>query len=146
MAAVSAPHVREVQIVPVQPEAAERRTLDFRRRQDAVELEDMVFLVKIYLEQPLKPTGAGYALYLGDDRVQKYSAFKGGLYFNVYDPRFLQQRAGAPIRFTIDDRDFIDTGVRLPALQIPGATEFRALSAMKRDDRRLPTKLEALRQ
>jgi hypothetical protein len=62
-----------------------------------------VYVVKVYLAHvDALETGRGLAPYVGDEWVQKYAGFPGGIYFNVYDPTHLARLTGQPIRFTSD--------------------------------------------
>jgi hypothetical protein len=47
-------------------------------------------------------------------KISFASGLKNGIYFKVYDPAFLEDYAGEPVRFTTDGQDFIDTGAIFP--------------------------------
>jgi hypothetical protein len=87
--ATQAPTVTSIEIVPVQPDPADRKILAFQRAHTARPLEHVAYVVKIFLAEVLPPTGAGFALYLGQTPIPRYSGFDGGIYFTVHDPRFL---------------------------------------------------------
>jgi hypothetical protein len=110
------PKVTKVEIVMVQPEAADHRKLAHIRAASNPTAEPILYLVKIYLEQPLPVTGSGYALYLGDEHIPKYTGFPGGIYFKVHDRGILERLRGKPIRFCTDMQEFVETTANLPAL------------------------------
>ena len=93
--------------------------------------------MKIRLDKVPEPTGDGWALYVGDTRIPKYWEYSGGIYFKVLDDTFLAEHQGEPLRFSHDDRTFVNTGVNLPGPEAPHPT------ASKRA-RRLPLQSEVL--
>ncbi len=145
MTAPNPPKVSSVQIVPVQPEPADESRIAFLRANQNLPLEDVLYLVKVYLEEELPVEGQGYALYVGDDWVQKYSGFNGGIFFNVYDPGFVEEHAGQTIRFTRDHESFIETGVQFPGFTSPEPTAFRLREMNAAERVTLPSKRDALR-
>jgi CheY-like chemotaxis protein len=144
--ATQVPTVTSVEIVPVQPEPADRKVLAFQRARTNRPLEDVAYIVKIFLADELPPTGAGFALYLGHTPVPRYSGFDGGIYFTVHDPQFLADHVGQPIRFEHDSGQVVKTDARLPELLTPEATRFGLLSVQATAGVILPTKREALTQ
>jgi hypothetical protein len=100
-------------------------------------LPAMAFIVKIRLEKVPEPTGDGWALYVGDTRIPKYWEYSGGIYFKVFDQTFLADHQGEPLRFSHNDKDFMNTGVNLPG---PGAARARA----KTGTLRLPLQSDVL--
>lgn len=140
------PKVTNVEIVPVDPEVADRRNLAYLRAKNNVALEDVTYLVKLYLDVPLPATGAGLALYIGDTPIAKYWQFAKGIYFNVYDPSFVAAHAGEEIRFSEDRETFIETGSNLPGFPTPAPVQFGLLAANAVAGQPLLSKADALKQ
>jgi hypothetical protein len=131
------PKVVSAAVVAAQPTDADspmigRLSAELNRR-----LPPTAFIVKIQLEQIPEPTGDGWALYVGDTRIPKYWEYPGGIYFKVFDQTFLVDHHGEPLRFSHNDKDFVNTGVKLPG---PGA----ARASAKLDTRNLPLQSDVL--
>jgi hypothetical protein len=144
MTAPNPPKVSSVQIMPVQPEPADEARIAFLRANRNLPLEDVLYLAKIYLEGELPVEGEGYALYVGDEWIRKYWGFNGGIFFNVYDPRFVEEHAGQAIRFTRDHKSFIDAGVQFPGFSSPEPATFRLRAMNAAEEVTLPLKRNAL--
>jgi hypothetical protein len=132
------PNFTKVEIVMVQPEAADHRKIAHIRATSNPAIQPVLYLVKVYLEKPLPATGSGYALYLGEERIPKYTEFPGGIYFDVHDPIILERHRGEPIRFRTDMQEFVKSTANLPA--IPVSTLDASGQAS------LPTKSDALQK
>lgn len=124
------PKVVSAEVVAAQPTDADKSLLARLATELQRRLPASAFIVKIRLDRVPEPTGDGWALYVGDTRIPKYWEYAGGIYFKVFDDTFLTEHQGEPLRFSHDDRTFVNTGVTLPG---PGA---RATAA--RGARRLP--------
>jgi hypothetical protein len=116
------PKVISAEVVAAQPTDADtpmiaRLSTELNRRLPAT-----AFIVKIRLENIPEPTGDGWALYVGDTRIPKYWEYPGGIYFKVFDQAFLADHQGEPLRFSHNDKDFVDTGVNLPRTGVARAT------------------------
>jgi hypothetical protein len=125
------PKIVSAAVVATQPTAADspmigRLSSELNRRLPAA-----AFIVKIRLEKVPEPTGDGWALYVGDTRIPKYWEYPGGIYFKVFDPAFLSEHQGERLRFSHNDKDFVNTGVKLPGPGVAGA-------GAKSDARKLP--------
>jgi len=117
------PKVVSAAVVAAQPTDADkpmiaRLSTELNRRLPAT-----AFIVKIRLEKIPEPTGDGWALYVGDTRIPKYWEYPAGIYFKVFDQTFLADHQGEPLRFSHNDKDFVNTGVNLPG---PGVARARA--------------------
>jgi hypothetical protein len=133
------PKVVSAAVVAAQPTAADspmigRLSIELNRRLPAA-----AFIVKIRLEKVPEPTGDGWALYVGDTRIPKYWEYPGGIYFKVFDPAFLSEHQGERLRFSHNDKDFVNTGVKLPG---PGGAGASARS----DAGRLPLQSDVLNE
>ena len=122
------PKVVSATVVPTQPTAADspmiaRLSTEVNRRLPAT-----AFIVKIELEKVPEPTGEGWALYVGDTRIPKYWEYPGGIYFKVLDETFLADHQGESLRFSQDEKTFVNTGVKLPG---PGRTRARAATVSR---------------
>ena len=108
------PKIVSVDVIPSRPKPADVRKIHFIQAQEKLSLEEVALIVRIRLKSMPPATSQGFELYLGDYRVSKYWAFQGGIYFKVYNPRFLKKHGGKQIRFAIEGDRFYDTGLRLP--------------------------------
>jgi hypothetical protein len=113
MTAFTSPKVVAVEVVPSQPTDSDRGVIAHLKARDGTPLQDVTYLVKIQFEEIPPVTSHGWALYVNDQRIPKYWAYKDGIYFKVLDPNFLVEQDGQPIRFSLDGVDFIDTGKKL---------------------------------
>ena len=138
MNTLTPPKIAAVDIIPAQPTEADRHAIAHLSGLDVKKLEDVAYLVKVQFEELPAVTSQGWALYLGDYRVPKYSAYKEGIYFKVFDPHFFTEHDGDPIRFSLDGSNFIETKKKLvhPKAKLQKAT---------RDAARLRTQEEVLR-
>jgi hypothetical protein len=119
------PKAISAQVVATQPTAADKPMLASLSSELNRSLPASAFIVKIKLDKVPEPTGAGWALYVGDTRIPKYWEYPGGIYFKVLDDTFLAEHRGKPLRFSQDDRTFVKTGVKLPGPESPGPTDSR---------------------
>lgn len=133
------PKAISAEVVATEPTAADKPMLASLSSELNRSLPDSAFIVKIKLDKVPEPTGAGWALYVGDTRIPKYWEYPGGIYFKVLDDTFLAEHRGKPLRFSQDDRTFVKTGVKLPGPQSPGPTDSRRA-------RRLPLQSEVLNE
>ena len=131
------PKVVSAQVVATQPTDADKPMLASLSSELDRRLPASAFIVKIRLDKVPEPTGAGWALYVGDTRIPKYWEYPGGIYFKVLDDTFLAEHRGKPLRFSQDDRTFVKTGVTLPGPESPGPSDSRGA-------RRLPLQSEVL--
>lgn len=114
--AAELPNVTNVEIVVVQPEAADLRAIEHLRATSNPSIEPVLYLVKIYLEKQPPVTGSGYTLYVGKELVRSYAGFRRGIYFNVHDRAILDRHRGEPIRFCTDLQECVDSTATLPAI------------------------------
>ena len=133
------PKVVSAEVVAAQPTDADKPMLDSLSSELHRTLPAAAFIVKIRLDTVPEPTGAGWALYVGDTRIPKYWEYAGGIYFKVLDDTFLAEHQGKPLRFSQDDRTFVKTGVKLPGPEGPRPTAASGT-------RRLPLQSEVLGQ
>jgi hypothetical protein len=133
----AAPKIVSAEVVATQPTDADKPMLARMSTEIQRRLPAAAFIVKIRLTKPPEPTGDGWALYVGDTRIPKYWEYPGGIYFKVLDDSFLTEHRGEPLRFSHDDRTFVNTGVNLPG---PEGTP----PAGAKTGRRLPLQSEVL--
>jgi hypothetical protein len=107
------PHAIAVQVVATRPTPSDDAAIAHANEAVGREVGSAVHVVMLRLETVPQATGSGYALYVGEFRVPKYWEYPQGIYFKVYDPQFLADHAGEPLRFTANGTDFIDTGLHL---------------------------------
>jgi hypothetical protein len=133
----AAPKVVSAEVVAAQPTEADKPMLAGLSSEVGRRLPPEAFIVKIRLAEIPEPAGAGWALYVGDTRIPKYWEYPGGIYFKVLDQAFLEEHRGEPLRFSLNDQKFVNTGVKLPGPAAP-----RAAAATRA--RRLPEQSEVL--
>jgi hypothetical protein len=96
--------VTKVEVVASEPNSGELRKI-LSLVPDTDERTATTYLVKIYLQTLPEPAGANYELWIGDQKVRKYTQFKGGIYFKLYDVESVNLLDGAPICFRRDGED-----------------------------------------
>jgi hypothetical protein len=114
------PKVRSVEVVAARPTEADRAMIGQLAAEARRPIPETAFIVKVRLETIPPPTGQGWALYVGDTRIPKYWEYPGGIYFKVLDEEFLVEHQRDKLRFSENDQDFVDTGVRLPGPRARG--------------------------
>jgi hypothetical protein len=134
----AAPKVVSAEVVAAQPTDADVPMIAGLSSEVGRRLPSTAFIVKVRLEEIPEPAGSGWALYVGATRIPKYWEYPGGIYFKVLDQTFLDEHRGEPLRFSLNDQKFVNTGVTLP-----GPTTPRAAAAA-RGARRLPLQSEVL--
>lgn len=138
MIPITYPQVANVEVVATQSQPADSEKVAYLQTTNAV-LNDVTYIVKVNLSTPMPITSAGFALYVGDYRVNKYSAFPGGIYFKVYDPNFFVEHGGEPVKFSVAGTAAQETGSRLP-MQTGADAAARDLQPTE-----LPTQAQILR-
>jgi hypothetical protein len=140
MAPKTLPNVTGVDVVGTRPKPADLQRINFLNDGAADAGAAVTYVVRIKLDDAeLALTGQGFGLYVGDEPVEKYAGYPGGVYFKVYSPGYFEQHGGKEIKLSVDGETFHDTGQRLP-----GSPEVDALASP--DDRdALPTQEEVLR-
>jgi hypothetical protein len=114
------PRVSTVEVVAAQPTDADRSAIAHLSTRASAPLEDVTYIVKLKLQEKPPVTSHGWALYVKDERIPKYWEYKDGIFFKVFDPNFLAQHRGQPLRFSFDGVNFIDTGKKLPSQKQKG--------------------------
>lgn len=139
MAPKPLPNVTGVDVVGTRPKPADLQRINFLNGGAADSDAGVTYVVRIKLDDAeLALTGQGFSLYVGDEPVEKYAGYPGGVYFKVYSPSFFEQHGGKEIRLSVDNETFHGTGQVLPSS--PGVD---ALASP--DDRdALPTQEEVL--
>jgi hypothetical protein len=107
------PHAVAVDVVAARPTDADEAVIARLSHEAGREVEQVAYLVKVRLQTVPPATSAGWALYVGDFRVPKYWQYEHGIYFKLYDPRFVADHAGEPLRFSSNGTEFIETGLTL---------------------------------
>jgi hypothetical protein len=109
------PKAVAVEVVAAQPTDADRAAITHLSARDRKSLAPVTYLVKVRFETIPEATAQGWALYVSDFRIPKYWGTQDGIYFKVFDPQFLEEHKGQPLRFSQNGVEFIDTGVTLTA-------------------------------
>lgn len=135
--AANSPRVLAVDLIAAQSKSADRERIRYTSRSESIS-DDAVYIVRIQLEAALPTTSRGLFLFVGQERIERYMQFSGGIYFKIYDPAFLDEHAGEPLYFSEDGETMIDTGWSLPAQQVAADSSGFA------SDAGLPTQEEVL--
>ena len=147
------PKATAVEVVPAQPTEADRDAIAYLSEQASRALPNAAYLVLVNLKEIPAATSEGWALYVGDFRVPKYWEYKDGIYFKVFDPEFFAEHKGERLRFTQDEKKFVDTGLKLTApasasKSAPGKTRGAAGRARRVASKavKLPSQDEVLKK
>lgn len=133
-----------IQLVLARPEPADLRRIHHFTAQTGEQVEEVSYIVKLYIESPPVYDNMGLELYVGDEQIRKYSQFKNGIYFKVNDPQQLSALEGQPVRFRRPGSgEFINTGVSFPTEDVSSRSP-RSLESAQRTE--LPTQEEVLRE
>ena len=108
------PKIVSIEVVAAKSTEGDRQTIELLNAQTGKSLAQVSYIVKIRLDSVPPATGRGWALYLNDFRVPNYWAYGEGIYFKVFDPEFFSDHKGQRLRFTQNESEFIDTGLKLP--------------------------------
>ena len=128
------PKIAAVEVVATQPTDPDRRVLAHLAGQATAPVPEAVYIVKIAFEEMPPVTSHGWALYVNDERIPKYWAYKDGIYFKVFDPNFLAEHNGQPLRFSPDGVHFIDTGKKLTNPKAKASRATRAANLPLQSD------------
>lgn len=145
------PVITSVEIVAAQSKPADLRNISYIRARDNSQIPDMVYLIKIYVEEKPSISNMGLSIYLGDYKLRKYGEFSKGFYIKTPNSRFLREHAGAKIRFSIDGYNFYESDQYLPSTVKNLEVSFSLLSTpeatpdeVSTEAPNLPTQKEAL--
>lgn len=139
MAPTPLPNVTGVDVVGTRPKPADLQRMNFLNAGAADAAGGVTYIVRVRLDDAgLALTGHGFLIYVGDQPVEKYAGYPGGVYFKVYTPSFFEQHGGKELRLSVDGETFHDTGQVLPS-----SPDADAASPQDRDA--LPTQEEVLR-
>jgi hypothetical protein len=117
MTPLTLPKIAAVEVIASQPTEADLGAIAHLSARAGAPLPEVAYLVKIAFEEMPPVTSQGWALYVNDERIPKYWAYKDGIYFKVFDPSFLAEHNGQSLRFSLDGVHFIDTGKKLVNLK-----------------------------
>lgn len=132
------PKIMAVEVIATQPTEADSAAISQLSADAGKPLEPVAYLVKVRLKTKPPATSHGWALYVGEERIPKYWEYKDGIYFKVFSAQFFAQHKGNTLRFSPNDAEFIDTGVKLTA---PASVAAKP----KGRGARLPLQSEALK-
>ncbi|MBI4785199.1 MAG: hypothetical protein HY785_28420 [Oscillatoriophycideae cyanobacterium NC_groundwater_1537_Pr4_S-0.65um_50_18] len=130
-----------VQLLLARPEEADLRKIQHYAAARGAEIEEVSYIVKLYIQTPPVYNSMGVELYVGNQQIRQYSQFKNGIYFKVNDLQQLSDLQGKEVRFHRPGSDeFISTGVRMPT------KESVTQNLRAADVTQLPTQAEVLRE
>ena len=101
MSPLKPPKITAVEVVAARPTAPDREVIAHLAAPHAG-VPEVAYLVKIAFEEMPPVTSQGWALYVNDQRIPKYWAYQGGIYFKVFDPNLPCRTQGQPLRFSLD--------------------------------------------
>lgn len=117
MANEDLPRVVGVDAIGTQPKPSDTRKMAYLTANENVTIEPVTYIVRVALDDSRDDFGGkGFWLYVGERRIEKYSGYREGIFFKVYDPRFFDELGGQEIRLTEDGENFVGTGQYLPTL------------------------------
>ena len=129
-----------IQLLLARPEAADLRKQRHYAAEIGADVEEVSYIVKLYLKNTPPYDNMGFEFYVGDQRIRKYSQFKNGIYFKINDPRRLSALRGKEVRFRRPgSEEFTSTGINFPE----AVTERRLEDA---EATQRPTQKEVLRE
>jgi len=134
MKASTAPQAVAVEVIAAQPTEADSAVLAKLESSEGKALPGAAYIVKVRLKALPEATSHGWALYVGKLRIPKYWAYSHGIYFKVFDPQFFADHKGSKLRFSQDGTDFIDTRLKLVALQEPKTKSSRRAARLPAQD------------
>lgn len=115
MIPITYPEVTRVEVIATQPVPADIRSIQYIQANEHITLNEVTYLVKINLSHPPVITSRSLSIYVDDYRIRQYSSFPGGIYFKIFNPRFLEEHAGKKILFSSDGVTMHDSGYQLPS-------------------------------
>ncbi len=132
--------VTSVEVVMVQPDAADLRKIKHFAKTRSMEIEHVTTVYKVYLESLPEPTAQAVKLFIDDYQVRKYTPFENGIFFVVNDPEVVESLAGGEVGFALPGQEeVLRTGVHIPDSK-------KMTMGRERIGEVLPTKLEVLRK
>jgi hypothetical protein len=131
--ALTPPQAIAVEVVATRPTEADNAVIARLSPVVRRDVAPAAYVIKIQLETMPPATSSGWALYVNDFRIPKYWQYKDGIYFKVYDPQFLADHDGEPLRFSADGAEFIETGLTLTAREV-GSSPKQARDLPRQDD------------
>ncbi len=138
MQASTSPQAVAVEVLAAQATEADSAMIAQLGADAARPLPGVAYIVKVQLKALPEETAQGWALYVDELPIPKYWAYRQGIYFKVFDPKFFVDHGGGKLRFSQNVTDFTDTGLKLAAPQTPEKKSARAAA-------RLPTQDEVLK-
>ena len=104
------PTISRVEIVPARPEPADLRRIRHLSAERNVDVPEVTYVVKVYLDDLPEPAGQAFDLFVGEHRVTKYTEFPEGVYFQVNDPYEIDSLRGESVRIRVPDEErFLDS-------------------------------------
>jgi hypothetical protein len=116
--ALTPPQAVAVEVVATQPTEADNAAIARLSPVVRRDVAPAAYVIKIQLETMPPATSSGWALYINEFRIPKYWQYENGIYFKVYDPQFLVDHDGEPLRFSANGTEFVETGLTLTAPEI----------------------------
>lgn len=115
--------VTKVTVEKAAADEGQKIFIDFQRARDKDKgyqidhfNDNVVYVLKIYLDKIMPTTSSCFQLYVGDHEMVRYSGFDGGIYTIIQNPRFFEKYQGMEIIFKLDrfSNKTFRTGVFMP--------------------------------
>jgi hypothetical protein len=127
-----------IQIVPTRPEEADLRKIRYYAAEKGIPVQEVSYIVKLYISSAPIYDNLGFELYVGNEKIRKYSQFKNGIYFKINDSHQLSVLQGQKVRFRRPGSErFIETDVVFPSEEV---------TEQLLEPKQLPTQEEVLRK
>ncbi len=107
-------HFDSIEVLPVKAETVDINNMNYIRENESTHFPDVAFLVKLNVSGELPSNSMGLQLSFDDYSVRKYNQHKNGIFFKVYNPRFLTKHSGKKIYFSTGGSDKQATGITFP--------------------------------
>ena len=108
-------YIESIDVSPFKAEASsDIAKLNHVRSKEPAGHPTIGFMVRLTIKGELPTDGMGMNLYLDDYKVRKYSQCRDGIFFKVYNPRFLKKHSGKAISYEVGGRGKIETGIKFP--------------------------------
>jgi len=112
-----------IEVLPVKAETVDIRNMDYIRSNESTDFPNVTFLVKLNIAGEIPHDSCGIDLYIDDYNVKKFNQWNNGVFFKVYNPRFLTKHSGKEIFYSIGGNKKKSTGINFPNISDQSAID-----------------------
>jgi len=112
-----------IEVLPVKAEKIDIRNMDYIRTNESTEFPNVAFLVKFKISGELPNDSCGIDLFIDDYTIKKFNQWQNGVFFKVYNPRFLTKHSGKEIFYSVGGNKKQTTGIKFPELSDQSAID-----------------------